>query len=151
MNFIDRAFEQNLAGDDFLQAMTDIYSEPEVYKILNQYPPFVADVISIIDYDTALQMDGLDDIISGNLSSRYTEILNALKRCGAEHEADILSLIHILQSCSFFLNIRNRESAANSSNLPKTIHRPCYILAHNQMRNNFTKKMDVTRAYNPTK
>lgn len=90
MNFIDRAFEQNLAGDDFLQAMVDIYSEPEVYKILNQYPPFVADVISIIDYDTALQMDGLEDIISGNLSSRYTEILNALKQCGAEHEADIL-------------------------------------------------------------
>lgn len=90
MNFIDRAFEQNLAGDDFLQAMADIYSEPEVYKILNQYPPFVADVISIIDYDTALQMDGLEDIISGNLSSRYTEILNALKQCGAEHEADIL-------------------------------------------------------------
>lgn len=90
MNFIDRAFEQNLAGDDFLQAMADIYSEPGVYKILNQYPPFVADVISIIDYDTALQMDGLEDIISGNLSSRYTEILNALKQCGAEHEADIL-------------------------------------------------------------
>ena len=70
MNFIDRAFEQNLAGDDFLQAMTDIYSEPEVYKILNQYPPFVADVISIIDYDTALQMDGLDDIISGKVEAK---------------------------------------------------------------------------------
>lgn len=70
--------------------MADIYSEPEVYRILNQYPPFVADVISIIDYDTALQMDGLDDIISGNLSSRYAEILNALKQCGAEQEADIL-------------------------------------------------------------
>ncbi|EEQ56522.1 hypothetical protein MCJ35_10810 [Enterocloster sp. OA13] len=90
MNFIDRAFKQNLSGDDFLQAMADIYSEPEVYRILNQYPPFVADVISIIDYDTALQMDGLDDIISGNLSSRYAEILNALKQCGAEQEADIL-------------------------------------------------------------
>ena len=80
MNFIDMAFKQNLSGDDFLQAMADIYSEPEVYRILNQYPPFVADVISIIDYDTALQMDGLDDIISGNLSSRYAEILNALKQ-----------------------------------------------------------------------
>ena len=90
MNFVDRAFEQKLTGDDFLQAMADIYSEPEVYRILNQYPPFVADVISIIDYDTALQMDGLDDIISGNLSSRYAEILNALKQCGAEQEADIL-------------------------------------------------------------
>ena len=34
MNFIDKAFEQNLKGDDFLQAMADIYSEPEVYKEL---------------------------------------------------------------------------------------------------------------------
>lgn len=90
MNFIDKAFEKNLSGDDFLQAMADIYSEPEVYKILDQYPSFVADVILIMDYDTALQMDGFDDIISGNLSSRYTEIVAALKRCGAEHEAGIL-------------------------------------------------------------
>lgn len=90
MNFIDKAFEQKLTGVDFLQAMADIYSEPEVYKILNQYPTFVADVISIIDYDTALQMDGLDDMISGNLSDRYTEIINALERCGAGHEAGIL-------------------------------------------------------------
>lgn len=90
MNFIDRAFEQNLTGDNFLQAMADIYSEPEVYKILNQYPIFVADVISIIDYDTALQMDGLDDIIGGNLSNRYAEIIEALKRCGVEQEANIL-------------------------------------------------------------
>jgi len=90
VNFIDRAFKRNLTGDDFLQAMADIYSEPEVYRILDQYPTFVADVISVIDYDTALQMDGLDDIICGNLSNRYTEVLNALKRCGAEHEAGIL-------------------------------------------------------------
>lgn len=90
MNFIDRAFEQKLSGDNFLQAMADIYSEPEVYKILNQYPIFVADVISIIDYDTALQMDGLDDVIGGNLSNRYAEIIEALKRCGVEQEANIL-------------------------------------------------------------
>ena len=61
MNFIDKAFAQNLKGDDFLQAMADIYSEPEVYKELKKYPRFVADIITVIDYDTALQMDGLDD------------------------------------------------------------------------------------------
>ena len=61
MNFIDKAFEQNLKGDDFLQAMADIYSEPEVHKELKKYPRFVADIITVIDYDTALQMDGLDD------------------------------------------------------------------------------------------
>ena len=90
MNFIDKAYEQHLTGDDFLQAMSNIYAEPEVNKILNKYPTFVADVILIIDYDTALQMDGLDDVISGNLSSRYTEIVAALERCGAQQEASII-------------------------------------------------------------
>lgn len=90
MNFIDKAFADKLTGDDFLQAMAEIYSEPEVRKTLDQYPAFVSDVITVIDYDTALQMDGLDDIISGNLSERYSEIVTALKRCGADHEAGIL-------------------------------------------------------------
>ena len=52
--------------------------------------PFVTDVISILDYDTALQMDGLDEIINGNLSERYSEITDALLRCNIAHEADIL-------------------------------------------------------------
>ena len=90
MNFIDKAFEQNLKGDDFLQAMADIYLEPEVYKELKKYPHFVADIITVIDYDTALQMDGLDDVISGNLSNRYTEIINALENFGAKDEAYVL-------------------------------------------------------------
>ena len=90
MNFIDKAFEQNLKGDDFLQAMADIYLEPEVYKELKKYPRFVADIITVIDYDTALQMDGLDDVISGNLSNRYVEIINALENFGAKDEADVL-------------------------------------------------------------
>ena len=90
MNFIDKAFAKNLKGDDFLQAMVDIYSEPEVYKELKKYPRFVADIITVIDYDTALQIDGLDDVISGNLSNRYKEIINALENCGAKDEADVL-------------------------------------------------------------
>ena len=90
MNFIDKAFGDKLAGDDFLQAMADIYKEPEVRKVLHQYPRFVSDVITIIDYDTALQMDGFDDIINGNLSNKYLEIVEALERCGAKQEADVL-------------------------------------------------------------
>ena len=90
MNFIDRAFEQNLKGDDFLQAMADIYSDPEVYKELKKYPRFVADIITVIDYDTTLQMDGLDDVIRGNLSNRYAEIINSLENFGAKDEADVL-------------------------------------------------------------
>ena len=75
MNFIDKAFEQNLKGDDFLQAMADIYSEPEVYKELKKYPRFVADIITVIDYDTALQMDGLDD---GSYDKEYNNLSSRL-------------------------------------------------------------------------
>lgn len=93
INFIDKALADKLTGDDFWQAMAAIYSEYEVRKILHRYPTFISDVITIIDYDTALQMDGLDDIINGNLSDRYLEIVDALKRCGLEHEASVLQKV----------------------------------------------------------
>ena len=113
MNFIDKAFEQNLKGDDFLQAMVDIYSEPEVYKELKKYPRFVADIITVIDYDTALQMDGLDDVISGNLSNRYAEIINALENFGAKAEADVLKKakeLYILDDGSYDKEYNNLSS-----------------------------------------
>ena len=113
MNFIDKAFEQNLKGDDFLQAMVDIYSEPELYKELKKYPRFVADIITVIDYDTALQMDGLDDIISGNLSNRYAEIINALENFGAKAEADVLKKakeLYVLDDGSYDKEYNNLSS-----------------------------------------
>ena len=113
MNFIDKAFEQNLKGDDFLQAMVDIYSEPEVYKELKKYPRFVADIITVIDYDTALQIDGLDDVISGNLSNRYKEIINALENCGAKDEADVLKKakkLYVLDDGSYDKEYNNLSS-----------------------------------------
>ena len=93
MNFIDKAFENNLHGDEFLQAMTDIYSDNEVREVLNQYPQFVKDVILIIDYDTAMQMDGLGAVIYGELEEKLPEILQALDNCGARHEAALLRRI----------------------------------------------------------
>ena len=45
MNFIDEALKSNLHGDDFLQAMADIYKEPDVSDILDRYPKFIKDVI----------------------------------------------------------------------------------------------------------
>lgn len=113
MNFIDKAFAKNLKGDDFLQAMVDIYSEPEVYKELKKYPRFVADIITVIDYDTALQIDGLDDVISGNLSNRYKEIINALENCGAKDEADVLKKareLYILDDGSYGKEYNNLSS-----------------------------------------
>ena len=92
MNFIDKALADNLTGDDFLQAMAGIYSESEVRDILSKYPAFIADVITIIDYDTALNMDGLSDIITdyGNSQNQFGAILTALEHCGLTDEADIL-------------------------------------------------------------
>ena len=90
MNFIDKAFESNLSGDDFLQAMADIYSEPEVRDILDKYPQFVKDVILIIDYDYEIQMEGLDNVIYGHFGEQLPEILKAMDNCGASNEADVL-------------------------------------------------------------
>ena len=90
MNFIDRAFKDNLKGDEFLQAMADIYSETEVREILYKYPQFVRDVILIIDYDTEIQMDGLDNVIYGDFGEQLPEIIQALDNCGANYEADVL-------------------------------------------------------------
>ncbi len=90
MNFIDKALKNKLHGDDFLQAMADIYSEHEVREILDQYPQFVKDVILIIDYDSEIQMGGLDEVICGNLEEELPEILQALDNCGASHEANVL-------------------------------------------------------------
>ncbi len=91
MNFIDTAFEQKLCGDDFLQAMADIYKEPKVRQILNNYPLFVQDIINIIDYDSAMQIDGFDEIINGSLAERYNDILSALTRCGLMDEVAVIT------------------------------------------------------------
>ena len=92
MNFIDKALKNNLHGDDFLQAMADIYEEPDVRDILDQYPKFIKDVILIIDYDTTLAMDGIDEVINGNMKSQLPELLIALENCGAVDEANVLRL-----------------------------------------------------------
>ncbi|MDE6313781.1 MAG: hypothetical protein K2M46_09240 [Lachnospiraceae bacterium] len=93
MNFIDKvlAKENKLSDDDILQAMADIYDEPEVRNILDNYPLYIRDVISIIDYDTELQMEGLEGVLEGDLSQKYTEIHSALLHCGAVEEACIIA------------------------------------------------------------
>ncbi len=92
MNFIDTALANqcNLSDDDFLQTMADIYQEPEVWKILHKYPQYIQDVIYIIDYDTELQMEGLESVLAGPMSEKYDKIHTALLNCGALEEAHIL-------------------------------------------------------------
>ena len=89
MNFIDRALAQGegLTPDDFLQAMADIYKEPQVWRELDRYPQYIQDVIYIIDYDTEVQMEGLDACAA---SPRAEQYIQALLNCGAAAEAEIL-------------------------------------------------------------
>lgn len=89
MNFIHRALAQGrrLSDDDFLQAMADIYKEPQVWQELDRYPPYIRDVIYVIDYDTEVQMEGLDACA---VSPRVEQYIQALLNCGAVSEAEIL-------------------------------------------------------------
>ena len=89
MNFIHRALAQGrrLSDDDFLQAMADIYREPQVWQELDRYPPYIRDVIYVIDYDTEVQMEGLDACAA---SPRAEQYIQALHNCGAVSEAELL-------------------------------------------------------------
>ena len=89
MNFIDRALAQGdaLDADGFLQAMADIYKEPQVWQELDRYPQYIQDIIHIIDYDTEVQMEGLDACAA---SPRAEQYIQALLNCGAVSEAEIL-------------------------------------------------------------
>ena len=89
MNFIDRALAQgeSLTPDDFLQAMADIYKEPQVWRTLDRYPQYIQDVVYIIDYDTEVQMEGLDACAARPHAEQY---IQALMNCGAAAEAEIL-------------------------------------------------------------
>jgi hypothetical protein len=89
MSFIDRAlaWRESLTPDDFLQAMADIYREPQVWQELDRYPQYVRDVIYIIDYDTEVQMEGLDACAA---SPRAEQYIQALLNCGAVAEAELL-------------------------------------------------------------
>ena len=89
MNFIDCALAQGrrLSDDDFLQAMADIYKEPQVWQELDRYPQYVQNVIYVIDYDTEVQMEGLDACA---VSPRVEQYIQALLNCGAVSEAELL-------------------------------------------------------------
>lgn len=95
MNFIDRVLARGdaLSNDDFLQAMADIYKEPQVWRELDRYPQYIRDVIYLIDYDTELQMEGLDACAAGE---RREEYVRALENCGAAEEAGILRRAAVL-------------------------------------------------------
>ncbi|MDU4659522.1 MAG: hypothetical protein E6Y39_05220 [Clostridium butyricum] len=92
MNFIDRALAKinEMSADDFLQSMAQIYGEPIERNELKKYPQFVQDIIFIIDYDTELQMEGMEGFFNDSTKDYVNETIIALKNCGAAKEAEIL-------------------------------------------------------------
>lgn len=50
----------------------------------------------IMDYDTTLQMEGFDEVISGSLEERFDDITGALERCGLTEEVMVLKEAKVL-------------------------------------------------------
>ena len=84
MNFIDKALEEITNGEDFVQAMADIYEHTEVREKLDKFPAWIRNIITVIDYDTELSMNGLD-------FKSYRNVIDALTDMGLIKEADILT------------------------------------------------------------
>ena len=77
MNFIDKALSEITNGEDFVQAMADIYEHAEVRKEFGN-------IITVIDYDTELAMNGLD-------FKSYKNVIEALTDMGLIEEAKVLT------------------------------------------------------------
>ena len=83
MNFIDKALEEIKNGEDFVQAMADIYEHTEVREKLDKFPSWIRNIITVIDYDTELSMNGLD-------FKSYRNVIDALTDMGLTEEAEVL-------------------------------------------------------------
>lgn len=83
MNFIDKALAGFTSGEDFVQKMADIYEYQEVREELANYPTWIRNIITVIDYDTELAMDGLE-------FKSYRNVIDALTDIGVTTEAQAL-------------------------------------------------------------
>ena len=83
MNFIDKALAGFTSGEDFVQKMADIYEYQEVREELANYPTRIRNIITVIDYDTELAMDGLE-------FKSYRNVIDALTDIGVTTEAQVL-------------------------------------------------------------
>ena len=87
MNFIDDALKNKDSGEGFVQAMADIYEHSDIRDQLVNYPKWIRNIITIIDYDTDLQMERLD-------FKSYDNEITALKDVGLMEEAEALLLLN---------------------------------------------------------
>lgn len=86
MTFIDEALKNCHSGEEFVQAMASVYEYPEVRKHLKDYPEWIQNIITIIDYDTDLQMEGLE-------CKSYHDVVRALRVMGLDDEAETLLIV----------------------------------------------------------
>ena len=84
MKFIDKALSEITNGEDFVQAMADIYEHSEVRSELRKFPSWIRNIITVIDYDTELSMNGLD-------FKSYKNVIEALTDMGLIEEAKVLT------------------------------------------------------------
>lgn len=143
MNFIDTALanQNNMSDDEFLQAMADIYHEPEVWKILHTYPQYIQDVIYIIDYDTELQMEGLNSVLEGPMSEKYSQIHTALVNCGALQEA------HILEEARQLSTDSSEYEDDNEYEEDDYYERMCELEEKTALHNDYEQFWDLVRSY----
>ena len=83
MNFIDKALAEVTSGEDFVQKMADIYEYQEVREELANYPTWIRNIITVIDYDTELAMDGFE-------FKSYRNVIDVLTDIGVTTEAQAL-------------------------------------------------------------
>lgn len=83
MNFIDKAMAEVTNGEDFVQKMADIYEYQEVREELANYPTWIRNIITVIDYDTELAMDGFE-------FKSYRNVIDVLTDIGVTTEAQAL-------------------------------------------------------------
>lgn len=110
MSFIDDALLNSNTGEDFVNAMADIYSNSDVRDILDNYPEWIRDIICIIDYDTDLQMEGL-------LAKSYDFEIKVLMKTGMTDEAEALSNLNENSNGSDLENCYCRLAICNDYDL----------------------------------
>ena len=67
-----------------VQPMADIYEHAEVRKEFGNLPSWIQNIITVIDYDTELAMNGLD-------FKSYKNVIEALTDMGLIEEAKVLT------------------------------------------------------------
>jgi len=98
MNLIDKLLSHldNLSASEIIESLGWIYDEPISRELLSDQPLFIQDIIFLIDLDTELNMSGVDSLFESSTALYIPQMISALRRIGAEHDAGILEKLHAM-------------------------------------------------------